>query len=85
MNAGTWVPYSSNVPLREGSGGLLPLVSAKVIHLQRTWLSCAGPGPMLGAWGGHWSHWGHGWRFSRGLLLYSECEQKIKWRHVECT
>ena len=45
MSAGTRVPQSSNPPPREGVRGLWSLVSAKGIHLRRTWAQVSGTRP----------------------------------------
>ena len=71
VNAGTWVPHSSNVPLYEGSGGLRPLVSAKGIHLWRTWARLRRIGPSAKSQGGPLEllqSRGRGW-FLRDKLL----------------
>ena len=52
VNAGTWVPHSSKVPLLEGSSGLWPLLSAKGIHLPRTWARLLRTGPHAKSQGG---------------------------------
>ena len=68
VSAGTRVPQSSNPPPREGVRGLWSLVSAKGIHLRRTWAQVSGTRPRGRSLGRPLEPWGPGLGIFPGAL-----------------